>query len=322
MKIKEHIHLFFYKKKKKLSKTKQKGWQGLSILICSEDSHKEPHNFRINYFVLVFICFFLMIPPITSSILFFKEVKEQKILERTRLLNISMDLTIEKKKYIEKIQKQLNQISDQFYQKKGSILLKNIQKSIPKYIQIKTSQEKKPGEHRSEYELELLLSLKNKMKNIMDVQTPFIFGPIWNRIFIYHFTPRGWALLGGVGHVTSLYGYRKNPIGTGIEFHSGIDFAYAAGTPIIATAPGFVIRAVKDSNTGFGKFVRIHHGFGFTSLYAHCQELAVKEEDYVERGQVIGYIGHTGRATGDHLHYVVKIGHDQAIDPLPYVNLE
>jgi murein DD-endopeptidase MepM/ murein hydrolase activator NlpD len=123
-----------------------------------------------------------------------------------------------------------------------------------------------------------------------------------------------------------MFGSRPNPFGgtdTGPrESHSGVDFASAPGTPIVATAPGIVIRAMENTTQGYGKHVRLHHGLGYTSLYAHCRELAVTEGEYVKRGQVIGYLGRTGRATGNHVHYEVQLGADVAIDPMEYIQLK
>ncbi len=118
------------------------------------------------------------------------------------------------------------------------------------------------------------------------------------------------------GDFTSGFGWRKNPLGQRWRFHSGIDIAHKRGTPIFASAPGVVIRAFY--NEGYGRMVEIDHGFGITTVYAHCTLLRVREGQRVEAGDLIGTMGSTGRVTGPHLHFEVRLeGH--AVDPLDYL---
>jgi len=140
---------------------------------------------------------------------------------------------------------------------------------------------------------------------------------------IFYNIPRGRPLGPGVGHVTSLWGQRMDPFGIlpiG-EFHSGIDFAAAHGTPIYATAPGRVAKS-ESTTGGLGRYVRIFHENGFISVYGHCSEILVKEGDFVKRGDKIALVGRTGKATGSHVHYEVRIGIDPSINPEEYINLE
>lgn len=146
---------------------------------------------------------------------------------------------------------------------------------------------------------------------------------LYMRESIFHNIPRGRPLAPGVGAVTSLWGYRMDPFGilpTG-EFHSGIDFAAAEGTPIYATAPGFIPKT-EASTGGLGKAVRIYHENGFISVYGHCSQILVSEGDYVKRGAKIALVGRTGKATGAHVHYEVRIGQDPSMDPEEFINLD
>ena len=131
-------------------------------------------------------------------------------------------------------------------------------------------------------------------------------------------------MMPGVGSISSGYGGRKDPFGRSTEgdFHTGVDFAAAPGTPIIATAPGMVMQTVGESRSGYGIYVRLHHGFGISTLYAHCSELAVKEGQRVDRGDVIAYVGATGSATGHHLHYEVRFGSNRGRNPAPFISLK
>jgi len=118
------------------------------------------------------------------------------------------------------------------------------------------------------------------------------------------------------GDFSSGFGWRKNPLGQRWRFHSGIDIADKRGTPIFAAAPGTVIRAFY--NEGYGRMIEIDHGFGITTVYAHCHILRVREGQRVDAGDLIGTMGSTGRVTGPHLHFEVRLeGH--AVDPLDYL---
>lgn len=107
--------------------------------------------------------------------------------------------------------------------------------------------------------------------------------------------------------ITSLYGSRVDPFGLETSFHTGIDFAGGIGTPIYSTADGVVIAAADDGSSGLGKNVRVLHKFGLITAYAHMNEIAVAKDKKVKRGDLLGYVGTTGRSTGPHLHYEVRI---------------
>jgi murein DD-endopeptidase MepM/ murein hydrolase activator NlpD len=118
------------------------------------------------------------------------------------------------------------------------------------------------------------------------------------------------------GSLTSGYGWRRSPIDRRLVFHSGLDIANSRGTPIYAAADGTVIKS--GTSGGFGRMVELDHGFGVTSVYAHCTTLRVSEGELVEKGDYIATMGNTGRTTGTHLHFEVRVdGH--AMDPLDYL---
>ena len=109
------------------------------------------------------------------------------------------------------------------------------------------------------------------------------------------------------GTITSPQGYRTDPITGEVSYHSGTDIAVPEGTPILAAADGTVtIANALDSWGGsYGYHVKLDHGGGLTTLYAHCSSICVTAGQQVKAGQVIAYVGHTGRATGPHLHFEV-----------------
>lgn len=119
-----------------------------------------------------------------------------------------------------------------------------------------------------------------------------------------------------VASITAGYGYRKNPFTSrGSEFHQGIDFAAYYGQPVKATGDGIVIFSGWQSS--YGKMVIISHGYGLTTLYAHNSKLLVKQGEKVKKGQTIAKAGNTGRSTGTHLHYEVKLN-GKNVNPAKY----
>jgi len=105
--------------------------------------------------------------------------------------------------------------------------------------------------------------------------------------------------------MTSGYGYRIHPIYKTRKMHYGMDYSAKVGTEIYATGDG-IISKVKRSKRGYGNYVKINHGFGYETLYAHMSKYIVKKGQKVKRGEVIGYVGNSGISTAPHLHYEVR----------------
>lgn len=124
-----------------------------------------------------------------------------------------------------------------------------------------------------------------------------------------HTMPSIWP---AAGYVSSPYGLRFG----GTEFHQGIDIAADMGTPIVATADGIVTAA--GWNGGYGNMVDVDHGGGIVTRYGHASALAVTVGQQVRRGEVIAYVGSTGRSTGPHVHYEVRVD-GQPVNPAGYL---
>ena len=124
------------------------------------------------------------------------------------------------------------------------------------------------------------------------------------------------------GTITSQFGHRVDPITGEVSSHTGTDIACAEGTPILAAADGTVTVANGLDSWGgsYGYYIQIDHGGGMETLYAHCSSICVTTGQQVQAGQVIGYVGHTGRATGSHLHLEVSVDGNRA-DVLRYFTL-
>ena len=116
------------------------------------------------------------------------------------------------------------------------------------------------------------------------------------------------------GTITSPFGWRSNPFGGGPEFHQGLDIAAPMGTTVTAAAGGTVIMAQWYG--GYGNYILIDHGAGFSTGYGHLSAMYVSSGQSVQRGQAIGAVGSTGQSTGPHLHFEVRIA-GKPVDPAP-----
>ena len=126
-------------------------------------------------------------------------------------------------------------------------------------------------------------------------------------------TPSIWPVAGAV---TSGFGWRLSPIEGSHEWHQGIDIAAETGTPVVSAANGHVLQS--GWTEGYGYIVQIDHGSGLTTVYGHNSAVTVRPGEKVRMGQVIAYAGSTGRSTGPHLHYEVRLS-NTAVDPWPYL---
>lgn len=136
-----------------------------------------------------------------------------------------------------------------------------------------------------------------------------------------HYTTRSilWAATPTVmpvrGYPTGRFGYRIDPFNGKRDFHPGVDISAPRGSKIIAPADGLVISAGRW--LGYGNMITLNHKFGITTRYGHLARVAVKRGQRVKKGDIIGYVGSTGRATGPHLHYEVRLN-NQPLNPLRF----
>jgi len=157
-----------------------------------------------------------------------------------------------------------------------------------------------------------LSSLQQKVKEV-DKNFQLLMDHYEDLSLLLASTPSIWPVR---GYLSGFFRYRKDPF-TGLNsFHQGIDISTPLGKPIIAPADGIVISATRKK--GLGNSIVIKHRFGYTTRYGHLSKLAVRRGQGVKRGDVIGYIGKSGRSTGPHLHYEVRIN-NKAVNPLNYI---
>lgn len=125
-----------------------------------------------------------------------------------------------------------------------------------------------------------------------------------------------WPLAASINTLSSLYGNRKNPTGGGTDNHTGIDIPAAKNTPIYAAKSGVVTTSTRIKGS-YGEYVVVSHSDGTSTLYAHMNSRNVSKGQTVNQGDVIGYVGSTGRSTGNHLHFEIRINGSR-VDPLDY----
>ncbi|MBI2822386.1 MAG: M23 family metallopeptidase, partial [Acidobacteria bacterium] len=119
------------------------------------------------------------------------------------------------------------------------------------------------------------------------------------------------------GYTSGGFGFRLDPFSNSRDFHPGVDISSAHGNKVIATADGVVTFA--GPRFGYGKTVIIDHRFGMTTLFAHLSRITVRPGQKIQRGEVLGYVGSTGRSTGPHLHYEVRLN-DRPLNPMKFLS--
>jgi len=127
------------------------------------------------------------------------------------------------------------------------------------------------------------------------------------------YTPSIWPVM---GHITDSFGERLDPFSGEGAFHTGVDVASDYGAPVHATADGII--TIAENHAGYGRLVVIDHGFGITTWYAHLSAFSAVVGARVKRGEVVGYTGISGRSTGPHVHYEVRIN-NAPINPSKYL---
>ena len=157
------------------------------------------------------------------------------------------------------------------------------------------------------------LDLLHDLLDVLEIELAFALDRIRLRQDLAEATPLN---LPAPGRITARYGWRRDPFTDERTFHPALDISTGYGQPVRATAAGRVVEAGRNGD--FGKLIEIDHGFGRRTRYGHLSEFAIRVGDDVERGQIIGYVGATGRATGSHVHYEVLVG-TRRMNPLRLV---
>lgn len=164
--------------------------------------------------------------------------------------------------------------------------------------------------------IEEMIGIESEEKKDYSVRIDIAKHTFIERNFMLNNIPSGYPL-DHKAAITSPYGYRRSPHNPRLRvMHWGIDLRARVGTPVYATAKGVV--SFVGRNAGFGKLIKVWHGFGFQTYFAHLHRFKVKKGDYVNKGDIIAFSGNSGRSTGPHLHYEVRYL-SRPLNPYPFL---
>ena len=295
----------------------------MKILFISKNNTKKPVSINIYLFVFFIIVFVSSISAYVYSLSI--KIATQRSEEKIETLKLDLDFVSYQRSlqlYIQQIGEmnaRLTDLDNQTERLQG-ILKKQIvgKQKLPKLPKKEKEFENQGGpfinNNLTEQDVQIALqTLMNRMQKREDIfnETESI---LLKQSVIKDTLPDLYPV--SVGYRSSSYGWRIDPMLGVRSFHEGLDFSAAEGDDIKATASGIVIAAGKAPD--YGNYVKINHGGGIETRYAHASKLLVKKGDLVNKDQVIALVGNTGRSTGPHLHYEIRLN-GRSLDPRKYL---
>lgn len=295
----------------------------MKILFISKNNTKKPVS--INIYLFVF--FIMVLASVLSAYVYSLSIKiaTERSQEKIETLKLDLDFVSYQRSlqlYIQQIGEmnaRLTDLDNQTERLQG-ILKKQIvgKQKLPKLPKKEKEFENQGGpfinNNLTEQDVQIALqTLMNRMQKREDIfnETESI---LLKQSVIKDTLPDLYPV--SVGYRSSSYGWRIDPMLGVRSFHEGLDFSAAEGDDIKATASGIVIAAGKAPD--YGNYVKIKHGGGIETRYAHASKLLVKKGDLVNKDQVIALVGNTGRSTGPHLHYEIRLN-GRSLDPRKYL---
>lgn len=295
----------------------------MKILFISKNNTKKPVSINIYLFVFFITVFVSVIGAYVYS--FSIKIATERSEEKIETLKLDLDFVSYQRSlqlYIQQIGEmnaRLTDLDNQTERLQG-ILKKQIvgKQKLPKLPKKEKEFENQGGpfinNNLTEQDVQIALqTLMNRMQKREDIfnETESI---LLKQSVIKDTLPDLYPV--SVGYRSSSYGWRIDPMLGVRSFHEGLDFSAAEGDDIKATASGIVIAAGKAPD--YGNYVKIKHGGGIETRYAHASKLLVKKGDLVNKDQVIALVGNTGRSTGPHLHYEIRLN-GRSLDPRKYL---
>jgi murein DD-endopeptidase MepM/ murein hydrolase activator NlpD len=301
----------------------QKGKQRFTVMFIPH-SEKKILNFHISVFSLVFICSLIVV-----LILAFFYLSAYFTGSEAKFLNLSRNL--------ESSTQNLEEYKDQI--KKGQRVLSSFRKNMEDILKMikgdnysNSQYNGAGGDLSSMAPFEGLGSsdseigeFKNLLAYINNSIEPLneIYDVLLQQRELLVDIPNLWPVYGKgsrIGNITDVFGPGQDPITNGFRIHYGVDIAWSYGTPVVATANG-IVNSIDYNPLGLGNNVTIKHKYGFSTRYGHFQKIIVYKGQHVSRGDILGYMGSTGRATGPHVHYEIWMG-TQVVDPMQYLDID
>ncbi len=302
------------------------GYEKLTIMLVPH-SEKKIWTIHVSNFTLLFLSVILIIAIVTSVVsVSNKKTTDQKLIRLEKQNRI-------KEEYISKFIGNVHLLQNRFASFRSDInrvlslttIGRNIEE-ISDFPSVSRNQEESTNnldQNLSELieakpkEIDYLYELKKEIE-IYKIQMQKFVVFVESSKEVLRNIPSIWPVGNGFGHITSKFGYRRDPFSRVVKFHSGVDIAHWPGTPVIAAADGVVVST--EYSGGYGRVVKIAHKYGFTTVYAHLMRSYVVPGQKVKKGDIIGAMGNSGRATGYHLHYEVRIG-TEIVDPIPFLSI-
>jgi murein DD-endopeptidase MepM/ murein hydrolase activator NlpD len=242
---------------------------------------------------------------------------------KEKLLKIQLERTQEQNKVYSELVDDINDRLKQL-EKRDNEVYRSIFEAdpIPDSARAKQLEQKKQlqvvaGMDQSELTEQVFKTLNTLYNRVVNQENSFkeIEGMIRNKEKLLASTPAIQPISNkDLNRLSSGFSYRIDPIYKTVKFHPGLDFSAPQGTPIYATAQG-VVRTAGNLGNGYGNHVIINHGYQYSTLYGHMYRIKVRVGQSVKRGEVIGYVGNSGKSTGSHLHYEVMKG-KKHLDPI------
>jgi murein DD-endopeptidase MepM/ murein hydrolase activator NlpD len=296
----------------------QKGRQRFTVMLIPH-SEKKIFNFQISFFTLVFVTFTLSVVLVGFVLLatHFTATNEQYTQADKRSQEYAATLSSFKDEIaiIQKLSKSFKTNMDGVLQTIGSSGWTASGQGGPIPSSSEVIDESAAGDLREISELRGISSvIRNAIEPLAEIRSLLETYQNW-----VDDAPTLWPLKGGYGNITTLFGWAIHPFTHQGYLHTGVDIAWPAGVPVVATANGNVTAVGWTSD--LGNYVQINHKFGFVTKYAHLMQAIVSVGREVKRGDVIGYLGNTGLSTGPHLHYEVRLGL-QYQDPMAYMQIK
>ena len=295
----------------------------MKILFISKNNTKKPVSINIYLFVFFIMVFVSVIGAYVYNLSI--KIATERSEEKIETLKLDLDFVSYQRSlqlYIQQIGEmnaRLTDLDNQTERLQG-ILKKQIvgKQKLPKLPKKEKEFENQGGpfinNNLTEQDVQIALqTLMNRMQKREDIfnETESI---LLKQSVIKDTLPDLYPV--SVGYRSSSYGWRIDPMLGVRSFHEGLDFSAAEGDDIKATASGIVIAAGKAPD--YGNYVKIKHGGGIETRYAHASKLLVKKGDLVNKDQVIALVGNTGRSTGPHLHYEIRLN-GRSLDPRKYL---
>lgn len=283
----------------------------VEIIVVNERKNKT-FNFLINWSIISLIILFIitvMVLFIYGIVNFARSRVDYKKLHQLTKENAIIQKDIE---HMESEIKALNIMLDSLA-KRDTVLkyfsgLMPLENFINELMIEKVAEEGKTDKNLSEVLDKLLIRVEQNYSNNKAI-VDYLNNKERLRNLIPSISPvNGWFMRG--------FGYANDPFTGTIRMHEGIDIAAPVGTPIIATADG-VVKKIHNKRD-FGIVIEISHSEGFETIYAHCQNPAVRQGQSIKRGDIIAYVGTSGKTTGPHLHYEIRID-GVPVNPLDYI---